>query len=224
MPKYKDISGQRFGKLTAISYYGTDKCGRATWLCKCDCGNEHIGVGAMLRSGEVSSCGCLYRKHNSSNTRLYAIWRSMKGRCSQKNNSNYANYGGRGITVCKEWSGKDGFINFKKWAYENGFDEAKDGNEQSIDRIDVNGNYEPSNCRWATREEQGMNKRTNRILCVDGKEMTITQWAKLSGVNYTVIESRIKAGWELKDAIFLPPKTTCNYKKYYKNEVKNEKL
>lgn len=224
MPKYKDISGQRFGKLTAISYCGTDKHGRAKWLCQCDCGNEYIGVATLLRQGGVNSCGCLYRKHDSSNSRLYAVWCSMKGRCSQPSNSSYPNYGGRGISVCEEWSGEEGFINFKKWAFENGYDETKDGNEQSIDRIDVNGNYCPENCKWSTREEQQCNKRSNRILCVDGKEMTITQWAKLSGVRYTVIESRIKAGWELKDAIFLPVKTTCNYKKYYKKEVENDKL
>ena len=117
------------------------------------------------------------------NERLYRIWMAMRARCNCKNFIPYKHYGGRGITVCNEWND---YLVFKEWALSNGYEE-----HLSIDRIDHNGNYEPSNCRWSTAEVQANNKRNNHLIAINGESHTLAEWAKLSGVNYSTIRSRI---------------------------------
>ena len=154
----RDLIGERFGKLTVIERAGTHKspCGtkRSMWLCRCDCGGETVASRNNLTSGALTSCGCvkteklkkLNTTHGGTHDRLYQIWRSMKQRCSNPQNKAFKYYGAVGINVCEEWE-KD-YQTFKTWAYENGYDENAELMKCTIDRIDPNRNYEPSNCRW----------------------------------------------------------------------------
>lgn len=182
-----DLTGKQYGRLTVIKLNGKDKHNNAMWECKCSCGNNIIIRGATLRNGRARSCGCLHREltkllaknnitHNKSNTRLYRIWQNMKSRCYYKQNNRYKDYGERGIVVCDEW--KNNFKSFYNWSIKNGYNE-----NLTIDRLDVNGNYTPTNCRWATNEQQAKNKRSNRNFTYKGKTRCLAEWCKLLSLN-----------------------------------------
>ena len=161
-----DLTGQQFERLKVIQFYDISKDKKARWLCECSCGNKNIIVtGKLLRSGHTKSCGCLSRemaskrmkKHERSQTRLYSIWCNMKSRCFNKSIPQYKDYGGRGITICDGWLSDDGFINFYNWSMDNGYLK-----NLTLDRNNVNGNYEPSNCRWVTTTIQNINQRIRK--------------------------------------------------------------
>lgn len=188
-----NMIGKKYGRLTVIEFAGIDKNHSATWKCLCECGETKILDGRLLRYGKVKSCGCLDRerhitnpnrlRHGMCKTRIYNIWTSIKSRC---NNKNDPLYGGRNISVCKEW--KD-FEPFYEWAIKTGYDDTK-----SIDRIDVNGDYSPENCRWADITTQANNRRNNHPITINGETRNITQWAKLYGVSYQSVWKRMKKG------------------------------
>lgn len=181
--KSLDITGKKYGNLTAIKYSHTGKNYMQYWVFKCDCGNEIITRKTSVISGHCKSCGCLQKqiakqevvkhsvKHKESNTRLYNIWKGIKKRCFSKTEPAYPNYGGRGISVCDEW--KNYYEKFKEWAMSNGY---KDN--LTIDRIDNNGNYCPQNCRWATYKEQARNRRKWKYL-YNGELYTAREIAKI---------------------------------------------
>lgn len=206
-----DLTGKRFGRLTVIRqdgyhYYPGSKR-KTQWLCKCDCGNTVTVIGSDLNNGHTQSCGCFRKEsatsqsstHGMSGTRLYRIWCAMKTRCTDKNAVTYCNYGGRGIKICKEWS--ESFDSFQKWALTNGYSSSK-----SIDRIDVNGDYQPSNCRWATIDEQSVNRRTTRYITCFGKTKSVKEWADEMGLIYSCLQYRLDAGWDVERALTTPSK------------------
>lgn len=186
MGQFIDLSGRKYGKLTVIKKMGY-KGKKITWLCKCDCGKEKIVLGHCLRDGITKSCGCLLHEHNKthglSNTNLYKIYCGMKSRCYCKTNKKYKSYGGRGITMCDEWL--NDFKAFYDWSMVNGYSE-----KLTIDRIDVDGNYEPSNCRWATLKEQDNNKRLDKLYTYNGKTMSARDWCKEIGFYWSFFNKK----------------------------------
>ena len=202
MSKVNDLTGKKFGKLTVVKRNGSNKNGRALWLCECDCGNTKIVSGNSLLTKLTTSCGCYNKelvkkvnsKHNMSYTKLYKVWQGMKTRCYDKNFMYYYNYGGRGITICDEW--KNDFSKFYEWAINNGYEEGL-----TIDRINVNGNYEPNNCRWITKKEQNDNMNKTIFLEYNGKKQTISQWSKELNITRIALYERIKRGWSAEKAL-----------------------
>jgi len=176
---HKDLTGIGFGKLTAIREVGKADGEPEAWECVCDCGEVvNVRAESLIYAKSVQCKKCRYKNrtngrqtHGQSHTRLYGTWCCMRRRCHDEKQDSYPRYGGRGITICEEW--KSDFAAFQKWAMENGF---VDGLE--IDRIDNDGNYCPSNCRWATHKEQANNRRTSHIVDVNGEHMTVAQAAE----------------------------------------------
>lgn len=134
--------------------------------------------------------------HHETKTRLHKIWEGMHSRCENPNHKHYASYGGRGITVCDEWSE---YVPFRDWAIKAGY-----RNNLTIDRIDVDGNYSPENCRWATIREQQNNKRSNHLICLDGVSHTIGEWSEMLGIRKTTLRMRLASGWDERKALLTP--------------------
>ncbi len=188
--------GKRFGYLTVVSFAGihTSPGGtkRKMWKCRCDCGKEVVVAINNLKTGAQKSCGCWKRKHlikmntkhngavGGHEERLYQIWKGMNYRCGNSNDGHYAYYGGKGIIVCEEW--RD-YSRFREWAYNNGYDDSANFGECTLDRIDNNGNYEPSNCRWVDRITQANNTSRNRYVQFEGKTLTIAEFARVMNIS-----------------------------------------
>lgn len=214
----EDLTGKKFGKLTVLSYAYVKNHYRF-WECQCDCGNEkHSFVSTHdLKSSNTKSCGCINKERNKntmghSHDRLYDIWRWMKVRCYDKNNKHYKDYGGRGIIICDEWlNDVNGYYNFYNWAINR-----QDYNKNmTIDRIDVNGNYEPSNCRWVTMTTQARNRRKTIYYTYNNETKSLAEWCELYNMPYQRVYSRINYnGYTFEDALFTPiDSSKSHYKK-----------
>lgn len=207
MTKIIDLTGRKFDKLTVIEF-GERKNGNLMWLCECVCGTRKLVRGSHLTAGKIRSCGCFYKTppnktHGMKDTKLYAVWSTMRERCRNPNRKDWKRYGGRGITVCEEW--QRNFIPFYNWAMANGYKEGL-----SIDRVDVNGNYEPKNCKWSTPKEQSNNRRSNRFIEFNGKTQTLMQWAEEYRISEDTLSGRLKSGWPIGKALTFPAKKGNN--------------
>ena len=207
-----DLTNKQFGNLTVMyRVYPNNLTKKHTyWKCKCKCGKETVVSSNHLRTGHTKSCGCSHNylkgsksflyKHGKRNTRLYGIWATMKSRCLNKNNIKYKNYGARGISIYSKWTDKEnGFMNFYNWAINNGYIE-----KLTLDRIDVNGNYEPNNCRWITLKEQNYNKTTTKYLTYKHRKKPLIKWAEEYHINHNTLYKRIKTGWDIEKALTTP--------------------
>ena len=199
MAKFKDRTGERYGRLLVLEHYGKDHRGKHLWKCVCDCGNEVVVRGEYLKSGHTKSCGCNKSishtiTHGKSKSRLYKIWVGMKERCYNPNRNSYCWYGAKGICVCDEW---DDFENFYDWSMNNGYSD-----ELTIDRIDSNGNYCPENCRWSTDREQANNRSTNRIIEYNGESHTLEEWSRITGIASNTIRMRLdEYKWDVEKSL-----------------------
>ena len=200
---FQDLTGQRFGKLTVLRKQSTTKDGQAVWVCVCDCGSIKLVRAGNLKSGDTVSCGChkyeLLRKkatkHGESKNRIYRIWWDMIHRCEYPGSNRYSYYGERGISVCDSW--RSSFENFRDWALSSGYND-----DLSIDRINIDGNYCPENCRWATNVQQANNRRNAKRIMYRGEEHTLAEWSRILGFPYKLVHQRItRDGKSFEEAI-----------------------
>jgi hypothetical protein len=207
---FKNITGQRFGRLIAIELAGKDHSKKPLWRCHCDCGNEPVIRGESLRSGHYVSCGCyraehgiFSRTHGKTGTRTYDIWCGLITRCTNPNDHAYPQYGGRGIKMYEQW--RHSFAAF----YADMGDAPS--NSHSLDRINNDGDYEPANCRWATRTEQNRNRRQGLTLTFHGETLPMAEWAERLGISYHTLYSRIhQLHWDAERALTTPIKVSAH--------------
>ncbi|MBE6146928.1 MAG: hypothetical protein E7168_01180 [Firmicutes bacterium] len=210
--KYKatDFIGNKIGKITIIDYLGTIKKEKGNnhkfWLGKCECGQEvHLKANEIVKKKRKCCryCSSPGKTHGMTNTRIFNIWQSMIGRCTNPNNQDYYNYGARNIKVCEEW--KNSFEKFYDWAIKNGY-----SSNLTLDRIDNNNNYCPNNCRWATTLEQANNKRNNIIIEYNGTKDTLSNWARKTGINSRCLQYRYYHNWDIEKMLTFKPKVGKN--------------
>ena len=204
--RFKDLTGQKFGRLTVISFAGQRKRRRNYWNCLCECGETTVVSRDALVFKTTQSCGCLHRERTSAACLMhgrahkkdatYQAWKAMHGRCNNPKNKRFPDYGGRGISVCDRWNDFEAFVTDMGDRPEE---------KKSIDRIDNEGNYEPVNCRWADDFEQANNKRTNHALTHDGITLNLSQWIRRMGISKSAIYSRIKRGLPTEEILSLKP-------------------
>ena len=193
-----DLSGQKFGRWTVLGK-SDKKQGKTSYLCKCSCGKIKTVTSDTLLNGHSLSCGCLQKEvtskmqttHGMTDTRIYNIYHNMKNRCFNPKDNRYKDYGGRGIKICDEWIKENGFENFYKWSVENGYSD-----NLTIDRINVDGDYEPNNCRWTDNITQANNKRSCVYFTFLGVTKNLKEWCDCIGENYKKIYGRYHRGYE----------------------------
>lgn len=190
-----DLSGKQFNCWTVlheVSHPGSS----AYWLCRCKCGRERVIRGDTLRNGTSRMCDhCKNMFHGMDGTPEYRAWIGMISRCNDPSVPCYSKYGGRGICVCQRW------MSFQHFLSDMG---TRPSPQHSIDRIDNDGNYEPGNCRWATKKQQSRNIRSNRLLTLNGQTKCVSEWAEFIGIKRTTLDERLRHGWSIEDALTLP--------------------
>lgn len=215
MTKLSDLTGQQFSRLKVLGKAGKDKRGATLWLCECSCGERTTALAYQLRNGGKKSCGCLSRekakenftKHGDWGSRLHVLWKGIKSRCYNPNNVSYKNYGGRGIKMCLEW--KDNFVAFRDFMLSIGYDDTLPTGIQTIERINVNGNYEPSNCKLVSKKEQNYNKRISRVYTYKGETKTLTEFSEEYKLDVENLYNRIdNYGYTIEEAIEKPIRKT----------------
>ena len=209
MGKFVDLAGQRFGRLVALAPTSRRTSGNnIMWECKCDCGNTAYFGSGHLRSGKIKSCGCwkkdrmsnLNKTHGGKRERLYGVWMDIR-RCNDPTICEYDNYGGRGISVSQEF---ENYKDFREWALSNDYDPKATRGKCTLDRIDVNGNYTPQNCRWVTISKQQLNKRNSLLITYKNKTQNASLWDKEMGFPQGTVAKRYRRNWEL-ERIFNQP-------------------
>jgi hypothetical protein len=202
--KLTDRLGQRYGRLlvTERAPNKSAKDTNARWKCVCECGRETVQYGQDLKKGKVVSCGCWNEekkfKHGMASTNVYGVWQQIHQRCGNPRAPSFENYGGRGIKVCERWKSFENFV----------ADMGIRPDGYSIDRINNDGDYEPSNCRWATTAQQLNNKRNSRVLELNGERKTIAEWSEKFGIDWHTIRSRVdRYGWTIERALTTPVKS-----------------
>lgn len=217
--RFDNLTGKRFGRLTVVGLSPKKSGRKSYWVCKCDCGNEIVVRSDALKCGNTKSCGCLKQEqdkinlsknHKGYNTpnRLYGIWVQMKDRCLNTNNENYFRYGERGIKIYPAWVHDYG--NFRDWAFDHGYNK-----HLTIDRIDNNGDYEPTNCRWVTMKTQSNNRSSNHNVAWNGETHTLKEWSEIYSINYETLRDRFHRG-DLPPRLF---ETTAQRKKDLKKAI-----
>ncbi len=209
---YKEIIGTKYNRLQVI---GIRKGKNGfIWDCKCDCGNIYSNYGKYIKNGQFKSCGCIAKEIQRNaiyDKRIYRVFMGMVSRCYSPNSTNYKNYGGRGISICKEW--RENPREFINWAYKNGYNDKAEKGECTIDRIDVNGNYEPSNCRWVDIKMQANNRRLPKAkkYKINNKELTLREIFEIYGISPQLFRYRISKGMTNEEAISLERKVGYKY-------------
>lgn len=208
--KVEDLTGRRFGRLVVLNREKNNIHGKTMWRCKCDCGTIKTICRNELVRGDTKSCGCYNndkriernketkRIHGLYRTRIHTVWKDMIYRCEKTYIRNYSDYGGRGIKVCKEWHDLNAFA---KWAYENGYDDTAERGKCTIERRDVNGNYEPSNCYFTNMFEQNSNRRITVKVKYNGDDIPLMKLCKDININYTKAYNRIRKGDTIEEVI-----------------------
>lgn len=198
---FEDLTGRKYGMLTVVSYQHTKimwKIYHSFWECMCECGKMVIRDGAYLRRGSTTSCGCIrgqgvnVKKHGMHKSGEYKSWAGMKDRCYNPKNSGWQDYGGRGISVCERW------MSFQNFFEDMGL---KPSPNHTVDRRNNDLGYFPGNCKWATKTEQANNRRNSRFVWFNGKQITIAQVCKLTGVNHQTLRKRLNKGQDMATAM-----------------------
>lgn len=213
--RFRDLTGQRFGKWVVLSFAGRTKRGLYAWWCRCECGTERMVGGHYLKRGLSEACGCVARakliarctthgQSHSNKTPTYTSWATMRIRCNNPNAFGYENYGGRGITVCERWNDFTVFLNDMG---------ERPSMSHSIDRIDNSKGYYPENCRWATRREQSNNRRSNRKIEFYGVKKTISEWARMWGMGKHTIKDRLNRGVPEAEIFITPDPLSGRFQK-----------